>query len=97
MKYHLEMGASGRSLFEKSSAKTFRLPPPFLSTPAGLKEKEAACSLNQLHMMWQQRYGRRMVFNACLSNFSKVWPPAGPPEAFSPRNITMGGHHEKMD
>ncbi|WP_236890513.1 hypothetical protein [Desulfoluna limicola] len=21
------------------------------------------------------------IFNTCLSNFSKVWPPAGPPEA----------------
>jgi len=24
---------------------------------------------------------------ACLSNFSKVWPPAGPPEAFLNRYV----------
>jgi len=28
-----------------------------------------------------------IVFKTCLSNFSKVWPPAGPPEAT--RKITM--------
>jgi len=54
--------ASGGSLFEKSSAKTFRLPPPFLSALQGLREKEAAYPIKPVYQTFQKfgpRQGRR--------------------------------------
>ncbi|BCS95545.1 hypothetical protein DSLASN_11770 [Desulfoluna limicola] len=59
--------ASGGSLFEKSSAKTFLLL-RYLLDGTGYTNTDCALISSP---------------KTCLSNFSKVWPPAGPPEATS--------------
>ena len=73
------MHQAGRFFYQKLR-KTFRWPLPSLSAHRKPREKEAAYSLNRpIWFATSVELANR--FKTCLSNFSKVWPPAGPPEA----------------